>query len=181
MLIVDMRRLLTFEPRQLAFETGLLQHAPVARRDRFGESVLAGLAVGIFEPPQRAITRQGGGDETRVALVLLPHGRIHGAEQGIGVDLDLVVLVALAFDASFPLLDLAWQPRHIEVMQGFEAQLHIGAGAHGVGRADQHAHPPLAKRRKDALLVGGLFVVLHERDLLGRHAKARSRLCLIQR
>lgn len=56
-----------------------------------------------------------------LALVVLPHGRVHRAERRVGVDLDVVVLVALSLDPSLPLFDVGREPRHVEMVQGDQA------------------------------------------------------------
>src|SRR6516165_12427116 len=90
---------------------------------------------------------------------------------GVGADFDLAVLIALPFDAAFPLLDLRRQPGHVEMVQGFEAQLHVHTGAHCLGRADQDAHAPGVELVEQALLVGGALEVLHKGDLGSRYAE----------
>src|SRR5581483_7707632 len=116
------------------------------------------------------VTRQRCLDEPRLALVVLPHRRAHRAERGIGVDLDLLVLVALPFDPPFALLDLARQPRHVEMVQRLQPLLDIRAGAHRVGRSDLDTHAPSPEIREQPLLVGRALVILHERDLSGGNA-----------
>ena len=180
-LVVDMRRALALQPRDLALQPGLAHQAAVARRDRLGHGELIGLTAFILQAADGAVAGQRRLDEPRLALVVLPHRRVHRAERGIGVNLDLFVLIALPLDAALALLDLARQPRHVEMMQRLQPLLHIDAGAHRLRRADQHPHAPGAEIGEQPLLVRRLLVVLHERDLAGGNAARDELLSLIQR
>ena len=180
-LVVDMRRALALQPGDLALQPGLAHQAAVTRRDRLGHGELIGLAAGILEAADGAVAGQRRLDEPRLALVVLPHRRVHRAERGVGVDLDLVVLVALPLDAALALLDLARQPRHVEMMQRLQPLLHVDAGAHRLRRADQHPHAPGPEIREQPLLVRRFLVVLHEGDLRRRERRGRSVAALIQR
>ena len=120
---------------------------------------------GVFERADAAVAGERRGDEPRLALVGLPHRGVHRAQCGVGVDFDLVVLIALPLDAPFALLDLRRQPGHVEMVQRLQAQLHVDAGAHRVGRADQDAHAAGVELVEQALLVGRALEVLHEGDL----------------
>ena len=126
---------LPLQPRDLGFEAGFLNEPRVARGDGFGERELIGLVVRVFERADAAVAREGGGDKPRLPLVGLPHRGVHRTQCGVGVDLDLAVLVALPFDAPFALLDLRGQPGHVEMVQGLEAQLHVHTGASRSGCA----------------------------------------------
>ena len=128
-----------------------------------------------------AVAGQRRGDEPRLALVVLPHRRVHRAERRVGVDLDLVVLVALPLDPALALLDLRRQPGHVEMVQRLQPLLHVDAGAHRLGRADQDADAAGIEVVEQPLLVRRPLVVLHEGDL-GRPARRRrTSSCLIQR
>src|SRR3546814_1722786 len=85
----------------------------------------------VLDPPDRAVARHRHVDETSLALEHLPVGCIHRAAGGVAVKLDFVILVALAFDAPFPLLDIRRQPGNIEMVQGFKALLRVDPGSHG--------------------------------------------------
>jgi hypothetical protein len=101
-----MRRALAFQPGDLAGKSGLLDQPAVARRDRLGERELIGLAAGVFEGADAPVAGERRGDEPRLALVVLSHGSVHRAKRGVGIDFDLVVLVALPLDPSLALFDL---------------------------------------------------------------------------
>ena len=146
----------------------------LSRQHGLGEGELVGLTAGVLEPAQAAIAGEGRRDEAGLALVALPHRRIHRAQGGIGVDLDLPVLVALALDPALALLDLGRQPGHVQVVQGLEPALDVDAGPHGRRRAEQDAHPAGVELGEQALPGGTGRVVLHEGDL-GRPARPAGR------
>src|SRR5690606_13454782 len=86
-------------------------------------------------------------DEVGLALDGLPHAAIQGLLGGIAEDADLkpfrvalVQLVALADDAAFALLQIGRAPRGVKVVQAHQTVLHVGAGAHLGGGAEQEAH-----------------------------------------
>ena len=173
-LVVDMRRALALQPGDLALQPRLPHQPAVTRCDRLGHGELVGLAAGILDAADGAVARQRRLDEPRLALVVLPHRRVHRAERGVGIDVDLVVLVALPLDAALALLDLARQPRHVEMVQRLQPLLHVDAGAHRLRRADQHPDAPGAEVGEQPLLVRRALVVLHERDLRRRERRGRS-------
>ena len=130
--IIVVRRALALQPGDLALQPRLPHQPAVARCDRLGHGELVGLAAGILNSADGAVARQCRLDEPRLAFVVLPHRGIHRAERGVGVDVDLVVLIALPLDAALALLDLARQPRHVEMVHCFQPLLHVDAGAHRV-------------------------------------------------
>ncbi len=173
MLVVDVRSAQAFKARDVGLEPRF-QHQPlVARRDRLrhGELVRLGLPH-VFETTDGGVSRKGGRDEAGLALVVLPHLRVEAALGRVGEDVDLVVLVALAHDATLALLDLRRQPRHVEVVQRLQPELGVDAGPHRLGRADQEADLAGAHVAEQPLLRLGLLVVLHESDLRRGHAHA---------
>ena len=126
------------------------------------------------------VAGQGRGDEAGLALVVLPHRGVERAVRGIGEDVDLVVLVALAHDPALALLDLRGQPRHVEMVQRLEPELRVDAGAHRVGGADQEADLAGIDVAEQPLLGLGLLEVLHEGDL-GAGTPRRTSSSRIQR
>jgi hypothetical protein len=87
-------------------DAGLAHQPFVARCDRLGERELVGLRACVLDPAEGTVARHGGVDETGLALKNLPAGCVHAALGRIGVQLDFVVLIALAFDSALALLDL---------------------------------------------------------------------------
>ena len=118
----------------------------------------------------RAVAGHGGVDETRLAFEDLPPRRVDAALRRIGVDLDLVVFVALPLDPALALLDLRGEPGHVEMVEGLQSPLGVDAGAHGLGRSDQDSDLAPIDGIEQPLLRGGFLVVLHEGDLTCRDA-----------
>ena len=76
-------------------------------------------------------------DEQRLGLDTLPH---HGVVAGFGdvvEDVDFIVLVALALDSAFALLQVGRTPGDVDVVQGGQPGLHVSAGAHLLGATDE--------------------------------------------
>ena len=155
----------------------MVKHGPprgvgVARGNGLGHRELVGLPFAkVLEPADRGVARECGRDEAGLALVVLPHGGVERTFGSVSEDIDLVVLVALANDPAFPLLDLRRQPWDIEMVESLEPQLCIDAGPHRLGTPDQEADLAGADIAEQPLLGLGLFIVLHKRDLRGGHAK----------
>ena len=99
------------------------------------------------------LARHDLGDEAGLGLQCLPHVGVERSLGDVAVDRHFRVLVALAEDAALPLLDLGGFPRGVKVMQGDQAFLDVGAGAHLLRAADQHAH-----RAASDFLEQGLFL-----------------------
>ena len=169
-LVVEVGVALTLQARDFAFQPGLLHEPCIARCDGLGQRELVGGLADVVDGADAAVAGECRGDEAGLALVVLPHRGVHRAERCVGVDLDLVVLIALALDPSLALFDLRWQPGHVEMVQGLQAKLHVDAGAHRLRRADQDAHASGIEVVEQPLLVGGSLEVLHERDFRGGNA-----------
>ena len=169
-LVVEMAVAQACEARDLGGDPRLAHEPFVARRDRLGERELVRLRACILDAANPAIAGHGGVDETRLAFEDLPAGRVDAALRRIGVDLDLVVLVALPLDPALALLDLRGEPGHVEMMEGLQAPLGVDAGAHGLGRSDQDSDLAPIDGIEQPLLRGGFLVVLHEGDLICRDA-----------
>ena len=121
---------------------------------------------------------QGGGhdvvDEAGLALQGLPHVPVEAPVGQVADDLDFLVQVALADDASFALVDVGGTPGSIEVVQGHGAVLHVGADAHLLGRADQDSDVPGPARGEQPGQVGIGLRLVHEPDgLPGQPARGK--------
>ncbi len=127
-----MRRALPIKAGDLPFQTGFLHQARIARCNGLGQRELVGGFTDVVDRADGAVAGERSSDEPGLALVVLPHGRVHASERGVGVDLHLVVLVALPLDASFALFDVGWQPRHIEMVQRLQPKLGVHTRAHGL-------------------------------------------------
>src|SRR5690606_20380059 len=79
-------------------------------------------------------------DEAGLGFQRLPHVGVEAAFGDVAIDGDLLVLVALAENAAIALLDLGWLPGGVEMVQGSQTFLDVGARAHFLRAADQYAH-----------------------------------------
>ena len=169
-LVVEMAVAQALEPGDFGGDAGLAHEPFVAGGDGFGEGELVGLRACVLDPADGAVAGHGRVDEAGFALENLPSRGVDAALGRVGVKLDLVVLVALALDPALALLDLRGQPRHVEMVEGFEAPLGVDAGPHGLRRADENPDLAAIDRVEQALFRRGLLVVLHEGDLSRWHA-----------
>ena len=78
---------------------------------------------------------------------------VEGVLRDIGVNIDLLVFVALADDSSFPLLQVRRSPRTIQMMKCHKLRLHIGAGSHFLRGTDEHPHLTGAHLAKQLFLL----------------------------
>ena len=90
----------------------------------------------------------------------LPAVGIKGVLCDIAIDVDFCVLVALSDDPSLSLLDVAWSPGYIDVMQCDQTLLYICACTHLFRRAEQHTHFSFSYLFKEGffLLIGACVV-----------------------
>src|SRR4051794_15304391 len=95
----------------------------------------------------RCPTTTRGPGRSAQAQGCIPQMWVIASERALGdvaEDPDLGARVALAEDAAVALLDLGRLPRRVEVVQGDQPLLDVGAGAHLGGQAEQDAHPARA-------------------------------------
>ncbi len=133
MLVIDMGGVQPVEAGDLGLQPRLLHQALIARCDSLGHGELVGLPLAhVLQPANAGVAGECRGYKPGFSLVVLPHRRIERAEGRVGIETDLVVLVALPHDAAFALFDLGRQPGHIEMVERLQPRLHIDAGAHGL-------------------------------------------------
>ena len=140
-LVVEMAVAQALEPSDFGGDAGLAHEPFVAGGDGFGEGELVGLRACVLDPADGAVAGHGGVDEAGFALEDLPSRGVDAALGRVGVELDLLVLVALPLDPALALLDLRGQPRHVEMVQGFEAPLGVDAGPHGLATNRSESGP----------------------------------------
>jgi len=71
------------EPRDVSFQSGLLHQPLIAGSDRPGHGELVGNAFAdMLQAANRGVAGEGGGDESRLALIALPHGGVQRAFRG---------------------------------------------------------------------------------------------------
>ena len=98
-----------------------------------------------------------------------PEVGIEGPLGHITADMDGLVLVTLTLDAAFTLGQITGTPRGVQIMQGDEAILHVGAGTHLGGAADQHAHLAAADFGKEVALFCLGIRIVNKGHLLRQH------------
>ena len=175
-----------FQLKQIDFRLKLhaLQQHWVARchRSHFSHAD----RIGVFKVHgERAVILADTVDGPQLGRVQVPHLGVYRALGGIGQDFHLKVRdevwiglvgigrrgkdVALSDDPALALLDVAWLPRHIDVMQADKTVLHVGAGAHSGGGPDQHTDFPASDSIKQSLLLLIRAGLLDKTDLIGRN------------
>jgi hypothetical protein len=105
-------------------------------------------------------------DEPGFGFKSLPHIGIKRPFGDVAIDRDFFVFVSLTEDAAVTLLDFRWFPRGVEVMQRDQAFLDVGAGAHFLGAADQHADGTVPYFFEECLFLDVGFSVADGGDLL---------------
>ena len=108
-------------------------------------------------------------DKAGLTGVHAPHGRVITALGGVSLDRHALVLVALANDAAFSLLDGGREPRRVQVAQPCKALLGVYAGLH-ILAADQYALAALTQIIEQALFLRMGLVVPHEGDVFRLHS-----------
>ena len=156
----------------LSVRAGFLEDQRVAGGECFdfgeGEGVLADvLDLADVEASAHDLV-----DEPGFALDGLPAVGVEAALDGVAVDRDLGVLVALADAAALALFDVGGAPGAIEVMNGDAAVLNVGADAHLLGRADDHRDVPGATGGEQPRLLAIVAGLVDEPHLLAWHPAA---------
>ena len=154
------------EPLQFGVGLGEREHGRVARRDRLDLGIGEFLAADVLGPAGGVVAGHDLRDEPGLGFQCLPHISVERSFGDVAVDRDFLVFVALAEDAAVALLDFGRFPRCVEVMQGDQAFLDVGAGAHFLGAADQHADRAIPDLLEERLLLDVGFGVADGGDLL---------------
>ena len=148
-----------FLRKMVGFQQLQLGHLNVQVHFFFNHGVAAGqcldlgirkrLFVYIFGGADRRFAGHDLADKFLLALHKLVKVGVEGALGDIAVNVHLRVFVALPDNAPLPLLKVGRTPRTIQMVQGDELLLAVGAGAHALGAAQQDTHltaPHLAKQ-----------------------------------
>ena len=131
------------EPLQFGIGFGQGQDGRVARCDGLDLGIGKFLAADVLGPAGGVVAGDDLADEPGLGLQCLPHIGVERSFRDVAINRHFLVLVALAEDSALALFDLGRLPRGVEVMQCDQAFLDIGAGAHLLRAADQHAHRTL--------------------------------------
>ena len=158
------------QPFDLGVDLGLLEDQRVAGRDRFelgeAEHVIADvLDLANVKPAAHHLV-----DEPGFALDRLPHVGVKRPFGDVAVDPDGRVLVALAQDPPVALGDVRRPPRNVDVVQGDRPRLDVGADAHLLRRADDHADLPGAAGREQPGLLDVVAGLVDVADPVGGNA-----------
>jgi len=106
MLVVKMGVVQSVQSRELGFEPCFLHQPRIAGCDRFGHGKLIDLRSGVFEAADAAIAGHGHIDEPRLSLEHLPVRGVDACFGGVSVEFYLIILIALAFNATLALLNM---------------------------------------------------------------------------
>ena len=158
---------------QFGVGLGQGQDRRVAGRNRLDLGVGEFLAADVLGAAGGVVAGDDLADEPGLGLQRLPHVGVERSFRDVAIDRHFLVLVALAEDAALALLDLGRLPRGVEVMQGDQAFLDVGAGAHLLRAADEHAHRTLPDLLEEGLFLGVGFGVADGGDLLARECRQR--------
>ena len=127
------------EPHQFGVHLCLLDHERIAGRDGFDFGVGERGGVHVLEAANGHVAGHHLGDELRLRLQRLPHVGVERAFGDVAVNLNVRIRVALAENAAFALLDVGRSPRRVEMMQGDQPLLHVGALTHLLRAAEKNA------------------------------------------
>ncbi|QRE00577.1 hypothetical protein [Pseudomonas phage Itty13] len=168
---------LVFELPDLLAQAHLFEDQRVAAGGRLHLGGVRGLAGNVLDLAGAGRALAHLLDEVGLALDGLPHAAVQGLLRGVAEDrhlealgVALVQLVALADDPPLALLKIGRAPRRVHVVQGDQPVLHVGAGAHLRGGAEQEAHAAGADLAEKLLLLEVGLGVVDEGDLVGRDA-----------
>ena len=183
--LAAVRTLLQLQRANLGLQLDALQQQRVAgcQGSHFGHAD----RIAVLEVHREgAVVLSDAVDGLELGRVQVPHLGVYRALGRVGQDLDLEIRpvegvgllaagrggkqVALPDHPALTLLDVAGLPGYVDVVQRHGALLHVGAGAHARGRANQDADLAAVDRiEQGQLLVIGVGL-LDEADLVGRDA-----------
>ena len=158
-----------FQLLDVGFQAGGFHQARVVRQHG-GSLLQVGDFGHVLDLAEVGVATQGLVNEELLARQDGPALLVVGTLHGMGVNLNILVLVALAEDASLALLKKRGNKRCVQMVHGDEALLGIDTGAHVLAGSDQDAHAPGIHVLEQLELVIRLFVVGHERHMIRRNA-----------
>ena len=118
------------EPLQLGVGFGEGEHGRVARGDRFDLGIGEFLAADVLGTAKGIVAGHHLGDEAGFGFQGLPHIGVERSLGHVAINRDFLVLVALPENSALALFDLGRLPGSIQMVQGDETLLDVGAGAH---------------------------------------------------
>ena len=124
------------------------------------------LFVYIFGRTHRRFAGHDLGDKLLFALHKLIEVSIKSPLGDIAVNVYFGVFVALANDAALPLLKIGRTPRAVEMVQGDELLLAVGASTHALGAAQQDTHLTAPHFTEQIFFLHLAFGVVDEGNLI---------------
>ena len=129
-----------FQPPHINVQVHLFLDVGIAGTQSLNLGITEGRFINVLGGAHRAFTGHDLPDEFLLALHKLVEVAVKGVFRYIGINLNLLVFVTLANDAALPLLKVSWSPGTIEMVQGNQFLLNIGASAHFCGTSQQNPH-----------------------------------------
>ena len=124
------------------------------------------LFVYIFGGADRRFAGHDLADKFLLALHKLIKIGVKGAFGDVAVNVHFLIFIALTNDAPFALLEIRRTPRTIQMVQGDELLLAVGAGTHALGAAQQDTHLTAPYFAKQIFLLHLAFGVVDVGDLV---------------
>jgi hypothetical protein len=153
-LFIGMVLLQDRQPLQFSVGLGERKHGRVARGDGLDFRIGELLAADILGGADGRFARHHLADKLRFGFECLPHEGVKAPFGDVAVDRHFLILIALAQDAAVALLDFGRLPGGVEVVEGNQAFLHVGAGAHFLRAAQKDPHLARADFLEQRLFLG---------------------------
>ena len=140
------------QPRHLHIQVALFNDKRVAGGQRLDLRIAEGGFIHIIRHTDGSLAGHDLSDKLLLVLHKLVEVSVKSAFRYIPIDFHLLVFVALADNTAQPLLKVGRPPGAVQVMQGNELILDVGARAHFGRGTQQHPHLPGAHFGKQLLL-----------------------------
>ena len=166
---VFLRKMVGFQQLQLGHlnvQVHFFFNHGVAAGQRLDLGIRKRLLIHIFGGADRRFAGHDLADKFLLALHKLVKVGVEGALGDIAVNIYFGVFVALANDAALPLLKVGRTPWAVEMVQGDEFLLTVGASAHALGAAQQDTHLTAPYFAKQIFLLHLAFGVVNVGDLV---------------
>ena len=166
---VFLRKVVGFQQFQLGHlnvQIHLFFNHGVAAGQRLDLGIRKRLFVYIFGRTDRRFAGHNLRYKFLLALHKLVKVGVEGALGDIAVNVYLRIFVALPDNAPLPLLKVGRTPRAVEVVQGDELLLAVGASAHALGAAQQDTHLTAPHFSEQVFLLYLALGVVDEGDLV---------------
>ena len=166
---VPLAQMVGFQQLQLG-HLNVQIHLFLDHRVAAGQCLDLGIRKRLFVYIFGGTDRRFAGHDLRYKFLLALHKLVkigvEGALGDIAVNVYLRVFVALPDDAPLPLLKVGRTPRAIQMVQGDELLLAVGASAHALGTAQQDTHLTAPHFAEQIFLLYLALGVVDEGDLV---------------